>query len=112
MVGDELREREPHVLSESVLIEQDNLDPSGDDPFIPNTPELSDGDDGGEAKVNKRKDPTGEKGPAYEKNQGKTDTPAGGTSDPHNNLTHDSSGLVDADWKDRADVDPSYGGDK
>jgi hypothetical protein len=95
LIGDDLREREPHVLSESVLIEQDSVDPSGDDPFVPNTPELSGGNDQAEARVQRRNDPTGEKGPTYERSQGEADAPSGGSSNPHNSLTHDSSGLVE-----------------
>lgn len=31
--------------------------------------------------------------PSYEANQGRTDAPAGGGTDPHNTLAHEDSGL-------------------
>jgi hypothetical protein len=38
-------------------------------------------------------DPLGKKGPTYEVNQGTNERTDGGSTDPNNDLTHDSSGL-------------------
>lgn len=78
------------------------LDPSGEDPFIPGTaatPRDFDAnqmlDDKGEDARDRirRDDPTGDNGPTYEAHQGTNLTDDGGTTDPHNNLTHGNSGL-------------------
>lgn len=78
------------------------FDPSGDDPFIPGTAETPRDfdanqmlDDKAEQARNdlRKTDPTGDEGPSYEAHQGTNLKPDGGTTDDHNNLTHDTSGL-------------------
>jgi hypothetical protein len=74
-------------------------DPSADDPFFAGAPPRSGGaepeplDEREKEAIEMAKhDPEGEKGPSYERNQGVVDSPAGGSTDPHNTLSHADSG--------------------
>lgn len=74
-------------------------DPTADDPFVPGAPARTGGVE--PAKLDEREreavkmaheDPEGLAGPSYEQNQGGPDSPPGGSSDPHNTLSHTDSG--------------------
>jgi hypothetical protein len=73
-------------------------DPSADDPFVPGAPPTPGGEEPPpptdrekQALEYAKKDPSGEEGPSYERNQDPEDT-TGGSTDPHNTLTHADSG--------------------
>jgi hypothetical protein len=73
-------------------------DPTAEDPYVPGAPEAPGGEEPSaptegekQALDYAKKDPTGENGPSYERNQDPEDT-TGGSTDPHNTLTHADSG--------------------
>ena len=77
MIGEDRKEWDELVLSDEVLAGPGVIDPSGNDPFIPNTSELQEDAHAGrqtserdrETARKQRRDPTGERGPGYEKAQ-------------------------------------------
>lgn len=100
LVGSENREFGPTSLNPSVAEMDAPTDPTGDDPFIPGAGEASDDLDSADLLSDREKewrdevresDPEGLEGPTYEAQQGMSDA-HGGSTDPHNDLTHDSSG--------------------
>lgn len=71
--------------------------PSAEDPYISSTP-VSGGEDSSrssprteEAIEMAKADPDGKNGPSYERDQSPEDK-SGGSTDPHNTLTHSDSG--------------------
>jgi hypothetical protein len=78
------------------------MDPTADDPFVPGTGEAKDDFDPDSLLSDRekrtikevhKKDSKGENGPTYEAHQGTADQTKGGSTDPNNSLTEDTSGL-------------------
>jgi hypothetical protein len=74
------------------------IDPSGDDPYVAGTRPEPGGEEPPALTERERqaiemakRDPTGDDGPTYERNQDPEDT-SGGSTDPHNTLGHADSG--------------------
>lgn len=74
-------------------------DPTADDPHFAGAPAEPGGAEPEpldererEAVEMAHRDPTGEQGPSYERDQGSPDAAPGGSTDPHNTLGHADSG--------------------